>query len=255
MEYSKELIASLKAFGLSERESMIYLAGLELGPATILELSRRTELPRTTLYPILEQLRHQGLFTESAQKNKTHYTATPPTGLAQLFEEREKTLLDSIPALEALGKSGHTDAEIIMFEGTEGFKQLWQAIFRSGVKEYRLMTNAKRMLDYVKMPYLIERIIEERVRRGIKSYQLLPENRTAYEIIKNDSEELRESRFLPDGLEPGASMLIFGDQVAFITSRMENAMILVMSGDITKTHRAIFDSLWKSGKIPPSQTH
>ncbi len=249
-DYSLELLASLKAFGLTQREALIYLGGLELGPTTILELARHTNLPRTALYPILEHLCHEEVFTHSMVKTKELYTAISPKELSQIFAEKERLLHASLPDLEALNGLRTQSAEIAVYEGTDGFKQLWKNIFRSGVTEYRMVTNGMVMIEYVKEPYLVERVITERVQKGIKSMQLIPETELGHSIVKKDSEELRESRFLPKDTVLGATMVIFGDQIAFITTRTENSMIVIASGEIAKTHRVLFDALWETARKP-----
>ncbi|MFH1712443.1 MAG: helix-turn-helix domain-containing protein [Patescibacteria group bacterium] len=250
VKHSPELIKAVKAFGLDTKEAEIYLAGIELGPASVLDLARRTEMARTTLYPILEKLRRLGLFRYAKQKKRSQYIAVPPTALLQLLSEREHTLIEAIPQLEALHGTVHEGAGVTLYEGTDGFKQLWQKIYRSGVKEYRNLTTGVGLLDYVKEPYLVERIIAERLERGIKSYQLIPETTLGKRIVKKDKDEMRESRFLPADAEIPASMLIFGDDVAFITTRAENTMILVASGETARTHKTMFDLLWQCAKKP-----
>jgi sugar-specific transcriptional regulator TrmB len=250
MPYSSELILSLRAFGLTEREAVIYLGGLELGSTTILELARRANLPRTTLYPILEHLCNEEVFTHSTVEGKELYTATSPKELSQIFTEKDRLLKEALPDLEALSGLRAQSSEIAVFQGTDGFKQLWRNIFRSGVTEYRMVTNGMTMIEYVKEPYLVERVITERVQRGIKSIQLIPETKLGKQIVEKDTDELRESRFLPSNTVLGATMVIFGDEVAFITARTENAMVVIASGDIAKTHRVLFDALWETARKP-----
>lgn len=254
VKYPQELIKSVEAFGLDSKEAEIYLAGIELGPASVLELSRRTSMPRTTLYPILEKLRRLGVFIFTQHKKRTNYVAVPPKALLQILAERERTLSESMKQLETIHGTVREGAGVTLYEGTDGFKQLWQKIFRSGVQEYRNLTSGVGMLDYVKEPYLVERVIAERIKRGIISYQLIPETRDARKIVAKDPIELRESRFLPPETEVPASVLIFGDDVAFITTRAENTMILVASGETAATHKTIFDLLWENAKSPNMPT-
>ncbi len=49
MDNLSNLIAGLKAFGLDEKEAAVYLAGLRLGPATVIALAHQAKLPRTTV--------------------------------------------------------------------------------------------------------------------------------------------------------------------------------------------------------------
>ncbi len=250
MHYSPELMTGLLAWGLDKKEAKVYLAALELGPTSVLELARRTQFPRTTLYPILDRLKTQGVFRMGKKKTATVFIAEPPARLAEIMHEREGQVEKSIHGLELLQETAQGRPGVVFYEGTEGFKRLWKLVLHSGVKEYRLLTSGIGLRDYVKEPYLINRIIEERKKLGIKSLQLIRDGRVAREIIAKDHEELRESRLLPSTVELPATVLIFASQVAFITSRHENTMIILASGDVAATYKTLFDLVWEKATRP-----
>ncbi|MBM5789627.1 hypothetical protein FJZ23_00835 [Candidatus Parcubacteria bacterium] len=260
MPYSSDLISGLKAFGLSDKDARVYLAGLEMGPSTVLDLSRRTEFPRTTLYPILERLCRQGVFRTGKDRKRTVYTAEPPETLERRMEEWRGAFCKSLPLLESMRRTFSQSAGVTIYEGTDGFKRLWKQLLRSGVREYRLITTGVGLLDYVKEPYLVKQIISERLERGIKSKQLIPSGRAAQKIVEKDPSELRESRFLPEKTTLPATVIIFANFVAFITTRRENTMILLTSGDVAATYKTFLisfgtrqnarDTLWAC-QIPP----
>ncbi|MBI5733705.1 MAG: hypothetical protein HY973_02045 [Candidatus Kerfeldbacteria bacterium] len=52
----------LQQFGLTEKESALYLAALELGSAFISDLARKSQLKRPTTYLVVNQLEVMGLF-------------------------------------------------------------------------------------------------------------------------------------------------------------------------------------------------
>lgn len=248
MHYSADLVQGLEAYGLDKKEAKVYLAALELGPTSVLELSRRTSLPRTTLYPILERLKMQGVFRVGKKKSTTVFTAEAPARLSERMHERENELQKSVPALELLQETAHGGPGVTFYEGTDGFKRLWKQILDSGVKEYRLLTSGVGLRDYVKETYLVERVIAERKKRGMKSLQLIRDSRVARQIISKDSEELRESRLLPSDIDLPATVIIFADQVAFVTTRRENMMIILASGDVAVTYRTLFDLVWNKAQ-------
>ena len=90
----------------------------------------------------------------------------------------------------------------------------------------------------------MKRLIAERVERGIHSKQLIPMGQDAKKIVEKDKQELRESRFLPAGTIVPATVIVFAENVSFITTRKENAMILLASGDIDKTYETLFELIW-----------
>lgn len=248
MSSSKELNRALIAFGFDEKEASLYLAGIELGEASILELSRLTKLPRTTLYPILESLCRRGYFRLKSLQGRKKFVANPPEMFVKHLADRQEKFREILPLFDALKSDTTETVGVTIYEGTEGFKQFWQQIFRSGVKEYCLFTTGTQMLDYVKEPYLMKHIIDERLKRGIHSRQLVVETPEARKFVKRDATELRESRFLPPNTKIPATMLLFGNDAAFITTRKENSVILVTSGDTTVTLRTMFELLWSCSK-------
>ncbi len=246
--YPKQLRDGLAEYGFDEKESRIYLAGLEIGSATVLELSRRTALPRTTLYPILENLCRRGFFRLRKVKGHTQYAAEPPTTFLKRLEDRQKTFRQILPELESLHATAEERVGVTMYEGSDGFRQFWQKLFRSGVKEYCLLTSATGLREYVHEEYLVKHVIATRMKLGIKSRQLLPENTMTKKVVATDFQQLRESRYLSPDVKLPATILIFGKEVAFITTRKENSVILVASGDIAVTLRTTFELMWTCSK-------
>ncbi|MDO8462849.1 MAG: helix-turn-helix domain-containing protein [bacterium] len=244
----RELLHALTAFGFDEKEARVYLAGLTLGATSVLELSRRTRLPRTTLYPILEDLRRRGHFKLGKSKRGSVYTAEDPKELDARFRTRARLFADTLPKLEALRGTVHEQAGVTLFEGSDGFRQLWQRIFNSGVTEYRNLTAGVGFTEFVHEQYLVERIVAERVRRGIRSKHLIKDSRTARKIIEQDAAQLRESRLLPSGIDLPASTIIFGNEVVFITTRKENTMTLLSSPESAATLTTMFDLLWEAAE-------
>jgi len=250
MQDVSKLIVGLQAFGLDKREARLYLASLRRGPSSVLELSRATHLPRTTIYPLLDHLVEKGVLRIGKQKNRKVYMVEEPSVLEQRLRERQATFAQITDELATIQEVGTASPSLTYYEGTEGLKRLWRRIYRSGVKEYHMMTTGVGFLEYVKEPYLVKQIIGDRLKQKIFSYQLLPENRYTKEIVTHDAKEMRESRFLPASTELPATIILFGNEVAFITTRKENAMILVTSGDIAVSLRSLFFLMWQCAKMP-----
>lgn len=247
-EYPKKIRQALMAYGFDEKETSVYLAGLEAGSATVLDLARRANLPRTTLYPILEQFCRRGFFHARIVKGRKQYVAEPPATFLRKLEDKQKTFRDILPDLQKLCSTGGETAGVTMFEGSDGFRQFWHRLFESGVKEYCLLTSASGLRAYAHEEYLVSHMIAMRLKLGIRSRQLLPENAMTRKVVATDREQLRESRYLPENASLPATVLIFGSEAAFITTRKENSIILVESGDVAATLRTAFELVWSGAK-------
>ncbi len=122
----------IKNSGLTEVEAKVYLALLELGPATVSEVTKKASITRTLGYSILERLGWLGLVdTVSSKNKKIIYSAKHPRYLVQYLknkqnswrrktEEMENRLPDLVSIYKTAGKPG-----IRYQEGDEGIKNIY----------------------------------------------------------------------------------------------------------------------------------
>ena len=98
----------LRKLGLTEKEVRVYLAGLELGPSSVLNIAQKAGLARPTTYEIIKSLENKGLFAETKQKKKRYFVAQSPERILGLLrvqkkeiEEKEREFIKIISALES----------------------------------------------------------------------------------------------------------------------------------------------------------
>jgi len=124
----------LTTLGLSEKESKIYLALLEVDHEGVGDISKRTKINRTTVYPVLEQLIEKKLVKEIEVKGKARYKALSPDRL-ETFVERQRLSLDEkarelqqvLPRLRGVAK---TSGQLPVVEFYEGRKTMLDAMKR-----------------------------------------------------------------------------------------------------------------------------
>lgn len=119
----------LRKLGLTEKEVRVYLAGLELGPSSVQKIAEIAKITRPTAYEIIRKLKEKGLFAETSQNKKRHFSAQSPEKILRILrvqkkeiEERERELIRVISALEAKYSRGKD--EIKIFKEKEGLKAL-----------------------------------------------------------------------------------------------------------------------------------
>ena len=126
----------LQDIGLNEKESVLYLALLAVDNSSVLDLSKKTGLNRSTTYVILESLSKKGLVSETTVGKKTHYQAEPPERLETyveqrkiLLEEQAKKLKDIIPQIKSVQRESGEKPVVKYFEGREGILSLSEEFF------------------------------------------------------------------------------------------------------------------------------
>src|ERR1035437_7851585 len=114
----------LQEIGLNEKETAVYLALLQYDNASVLDVSTKTKINRSTTYTILESLAKKGLVSETTVGKKTHYQAEPPERLETfverqkvILEEHSKRLKDIIPQIKSVQRESGEKPLVQYFEG------------------------------------------------------------------------------------------------------------------------------------------
>ena len=245
MSDTLELIRNL---GLSEKAAKIYLASLELGEATIQDLARRAKVKRTTIYYLLEELSDAGALIETERNKKTFYIAEEPRNVLKRVKEKLWDFEQSLEELESKKHSVFKRPRLYFLYGPNGFKKIWDMIFASPEKEYRIITEGASFLDFVREKYILDEIIKTKKKLGISSRQLIQDSPYAQKIIAKDRQENRISKLLPSRYKLPFTEVVCQHFVAFISPRWDNTLFVVENELFAETRRSIFDITWESIK-------
>lgn len=127
----------LQQLGFSEKEIAVYVAILELDSATVVDVSKKTDINRTSCYDILEALMKKGLISKHKQKKKTLFHAGDSKRLnAYLEREREEQdkkirkqqqlLKEALPELNSLLNPQSTRPKVTFYEGEKGMREAYE---------------------------------------------------------------------------------------------------------------------------------
>lgn len=117
----------LENIGLSQKEAMVYMALLAVESSSVMELAKKTEIKRTSIYPILESLEKKGLVSEVEVGKKNEYRAETPERLETYIkseqaklDEQSKLLTEIIPRLKSVAHDQGERPIIKYYDGREG---------------------------------------------------------------------------------------------------------------------------------------
>ncbi len=113
---------ALQNIGLSEKESLVYVALLKLGKANVTQIAELSKLKRPTIYVILEELRKKELVLKVPFAKKAVYIAKDPDAYFQESLSRAKEAYSTLAELKAMH---HKDNKVstMYFEGEDGVKE------------------------------------------------------------------------------------------------------------------------------------
>lgn len=133
---SKPIYQVLKVLGLDEIEINIFLILSQKGQLTILQLARRTKIPRTSIYRYIEKLESKGLVDKVIGDDKSYIKALSFNRLELLVKKQQSEIEQVSKLLPTLAKEFRSqdliqqpETKVIFFRGTEGIKQMaWNVL-------------------------------------------------------------------------------------------------------------------------------
>jgi len=232
---------SLKTAGLTENESKIYEALLQLGPSPAGIISRKTGLHRRVVYDTIDMLIKKGLIGYILKNNKRLFQASNPEKLVEEIKEKEKSLLEILPEMLSLFKQTKEKEETNFYKGKNGLKTVFED--QINTKEEIKIIGASHTA-YEILQFYFKWFDKRRVENKIKT-----------KIIFNQAERktkipLSEIRYLPEKYSSPLAINIYGDKVAIILWSKENPLAIVIKNkEISEGYEKHFELMWKSAKI------
>ncbi len=240
----KENLQLITKLGLSTKASKAYLALLEIGEATIQQVSKRSGVKRTSLYYTLSELTQVGAIVETKRNKKSYYIPVDPSILLKTVRNNIFEVEQSLPQLEQLKHSIYEKPRLYFLYGPQGFKQIWDMIFKSKSKHYSIVTDGIGFLDFVKEKYILQEIIKEKKRLGISSRQIIMDSDYSRKIVAKDPQENRVSKIISPNYKLPFTEIISDNFVAFISPRVDNNLFVIENENFVKTRLNMFDALW-----------
>jgi len=239
------LIELVKQYGLSDSEASLYLATLELGEASVQDMAKKSKVKRTSIYYMLDDLEAKGVLTTAKRNKKTYYIAVSPADLLKSFRRRLYEFEKTAEVLEQHRGKIIKRPRIYFLQGPSGFKKVWDLIFTSNPKEYRITTEGLNFCDFVKEKYIVNEIIKQKVKQGVTSFQIIPDTSFARKLITKDKAENRQTRVLPIDTKLPFTEIICPRLVAYISPRFNDNIFIVEDETFAEGRKVVFDLLWK----------
>lgn len=241
----------LKELGLNEKEIQVYLANLSLGEVAIVPIVAKTQLPRTTVYHILERLNSEKLIEIIETATRRMYVPYPPrTILTRLQEHKNKleekidSLEHSLPELMQLYSVSPFQPKVRMFHGIE-VRQIFEDITNSPIDLIEYVSETDKIVGVTGEAWL-KKWIQKRHDLGIKSHAIRVASKEIPDPMYGQSKELtRTVRYAPEGFISPTQVYIYGDSVALITTIAEGFGLIITSREYATTMRSWFRELWK----------
>ena len=237
----------LEQFGLSLKEAKVYLASLQMGPASVQTIAEQAGIHRVSVYDILQSLIDKGFVNQIAQGKKRYLEALEPNLVLESLRLKEKTFFNLLPELKAVQSKGTHKPKVLYFEGRENVWKAYLDRIRHTMsnKENLVYGNSAELLRTYPKEYL--EFTKERFSRGIRARIIVEKSAYGLREAARAKEELRDIKFLPEGKKFKSHTVIYGNRVMTLSWE---SMILVIIEDQANAdnQRLVWELLWNSLK-------
>lgn len=241
----KTLINSLISYGFTSNEATIYLYLLQTLEASVFEIAKETSIPRATVYITLEKMKKTLLVSSLKKNNVLYYTPESTTRLKKILDDKQKTLEEVLPQLNALINTDNSKPNTRIYIGQEGVKIVLEDILETmRIEKLHTLLAASRS-DVVRyFPKYFPEWLKRREALSIRTKLIIPEKERIDHVF--DPNKLRETRFLPNGFIFDATVEIYGNKLAFFSLKDgEVYSIIIESHPVADMFKQFFLFAWE----------
>ena len=240
----KDIAPILKALGLLDSETKLYLRALEDGPGTVLDLAKATGLSRQAIYVAIESLTKRGLMSSALRGKKRFYAAEHPDKLLDYAKRRDAEMHERVQDLERLlpeleMQAGGERPVVKLFEGREGLKAI--------ITDLTAASHSRDSVEITDVEAMFKVLSREDLAAMRKSIAKSGTKvRGFYTSWPKDVPRVPGRFVLPKkyaGLKTNIG--IYGDKIALVTFAGKMFSVVIESKELTETLRALFELAFK----------
>lgn len=238
---------TFKTLGLSDAESKLYIAALELGEALPKHLAEKAGTKRPMLYKLLPDMLEKGLLTETRKGKRRYLVAEDPE--VYLEKRRAELLLaeQTVPELRLLLQTSTVKPQVIFYQGVENLKKLYMDNLR-GKEPILEIVSVEKIHPEIEL-YSKNYYIPQRINRRIPIKIIVSgETRSQLLNLRTEPVEFREVKVIDEQKFPiPLDCYIYGNSISFAVYRTDSEPIgiIIRSKEIATIMRSLFEYIWE----------
>ncbi len=247
-----ELKQQLQQLDLLGKKADVYLASLELGSATVIEIAKKAGIKRTTAYDILMDLAQKGLISETSKGKKRLFVGEDPEKIKKDLQRKESLISEILPMLKSVYNVRGVKPRIRFYEGIEGLKETYNDTLNYTGE--MLMFASEDVVKILGMDWAND-YMAKRTKKNLRVRAIMPSSETLVkDIVPRDQEVVRTSKLIDPKKYPFSMEInIYGHSKVSLMSSKEQLGITIESTEIYNTMKLIFELIWDN--LPEIKTH
>jgi len=231
----------LQKVGLADNEIKVYLTLLRLGSALAGQVSKESQINRTTTYDALERLIEKGLVTYVIEANRKVFRPVSPERLLDDLKEKQKIVEESLPELNEIFKEAKEKEESNIYKGRKGIRSILNDILN--YKEYVAFGSSGKFLEIMKHDFEIFQKKKKQLK--IKARVILARSDKNTQQTKLAHTNFK---FIQDEFASPTTTFVYNNKTSIIVWAEVPIATLIISREVAQSYRNYFELLWKIAK-------
>lgn len=230
----------LESIGFSSKEADIYIALIKVDSFSILDLSKHTKIGRTTIYPIIENLKNRGFVKEIKKDRKVEYKAETPERIESFLQEQKIKIderlnesKDILPQIKGIMKQ---DGESPIVEYAEGRESIIHSAKTNVPNEEVFMIYPRDRLEELFTKKEIAFARKVRIEKQVKVISMYSYSKGEYNPDNTGERYKIDDKKFPIK----ADIAVFGDRVRMHMLGEKLGTVYIKNKDIADTLRTLF---------------
>ena len=246
--------ALLQQSGLTEGESRVYLALLELGPSTSGPIVEKSGVSRSIIYQLPNKLSQKGLVSHIVKERTKYFQAAEPSriqeyldGEEKKFQENKQKMDDLLPKLYAL-QSSAKESEAKVYMGFRGMITAHEHAYRklSRGEEYYYMGIPAHQEEHFHAYWLRDHA--RRAKLGITTRLLFHPDTDLAVLQSRNKHTLCDARYMPSSIDTPAWFMGYKDVAVIGLQSKVPITIEITNQEIADSFKAYFEEYWKRSR-------
>jgi len=249
-------IRDLKKIGLTEGETKVYGALLELGETRRTELAKKSGISPSKVYDIINRLMEKGIVSTVKKQGILHFSAANPERLRDFLKKKEEEIKDErgivdtlLPSLLARYSETKEKIDVEVFYGWEGMKTVYSDIAKSLIKgDTNYIFGASLGLDPEQADLHFSKYNQEVEKKGYSINIIFNENMRGYKhrVKYYATHKQHKVRYLYQ--DTFTELNFYKDTVLIVMLLKKPIVIRVKSREAADSCRKFFATMWKQAK-------
>jgi sugar-specific transcriptional regulator TrmB len=234
--------------GATDKESATYLKLLALGAQPVSVIARHMNLPRSSMYSIVEHMKEIGLLAEFQRSGILYVQATASADLPKIIKRQQKHLEHGLQLIEekmtelsSIENTLSITPTVVFFEGKKAVMSMYEDILSE--KSFCSFFNPKLVKKL--MPEYHFKIGDTIREKQLTVRELLVQCDEAIEYQSKYQSSLHKIHILPEHIRFASDTVMTRDKI-FMISYGETDLVgtMIANASLSQTQMTLFETLW-----------